>query len=56
MQRQLIDLENDDTFEVNEQRARQLADQMENRLAGSLANRPASNQTYQGAKFTNQAG
>lgn len=42
MQRQIIDLDNEDTFEANELRARELAAQMEDRVASSLADRPAS--------------
>lgn len=56
MQRQVIDLDNEDTFEANEQRARELAEQMENRVASSLAGQPPSHQTYNKGRFAASSG
>lgn len=49
--RQMIDLGNEDTFELNEQRAREMAEEMENRVPSSLVNQPTSAQNYDSGRF-----
>lgn len=46
---------NDDTFELNEQRARELTDQMDNRVPSSLRNQPTNNSNYEKGRFAGGA-